>query len=123
RSPDFLDAAKQPTITFKSTGSKCAGTNDYDVTGNLTIRAVTRPVAFNMHYLGKWPTPYWTDKGDAGPATRIGFTGETRINRHDFGVSWQGEMQNKGVVVSDDVIIKLDIEAMLETELQRALKK
>jgi len=123
RSRDFLDVAQHATISFKSTASKCVGTNDYEVSGNLTIRGITRPVALHMHYLGKWPTPYWTDKGDAGPVTRVGFAGETRINRHDFGVSWNGELENRGVVVSDEVIIKVDVEALLETELQRALQK
>ena len=76
-----------------------------------------------MHYLGKWRTPFWTGAGDAGPVTRVGFVGEARINRHDFGVSWNGQLENGGVVVSDEVFIKVDIEALLETELKRALPK
>ena len=64
-----------------------------------------------MHYLGKWPTPYWTDKSDAGPVTRLGFTGETRINRHDFGVSWNADMEKGGIVVGNEVIITIDAEA------------
>jgi hypothetical protein len=76
-----------------------------------------------MHYLGKWRTPFWTDAGDAGPVTRVGFVGEARINRHDFRVSWNGQLENGGVVVSDEVFIKVDIEALLETELHRALQK
>jgi polyisoprenoid-binding protein YceI len=123
RSSDFLDAGKHPTISFKSTGSKCVGTNDYEVTGDLTIRGISRPVVLAMHYLGKWRTPYWTDAGDAGPVTRVGFVGEVRINRHDFGVSWNGQLENGGVVVSDEVFIKVDVEAMLETEVTRALQK
>jgi polyisoprenoid-binding protein YceI len=122
RSPDFLDVAKHPTITFQSTGSKCVGANDYEVTGDLTIRGVARPVVLTMHYLGKWPTPYWTDAGDRGPVTRVGFVGETRINRHDFQVNWNGALTNNGVVVSDEVFIKVDVEALLEPELNRALQ-
>jgi polyisoprenoid-binding protein YceI len=123
RSGDFLDAATHPTISFKGTGGKCVGTNDYEVTGDLTIRGVTRPVALAMHYVGKWSTPYWTDAGDAGPVTRVGFVGEARINRHDFRVSWNGQLANGGVIVSDEVFIKVDVEALLETELNRALQK
>jgi len=123
RSGDFLDATKYPTISFKSTGSKCVGASDYEVAGTLTIRGVSRPVVLQAHYLGKWRTPYWTDAGDAGPVTRVGFTGEARINRHDFQVSWNGQLENGGVVVGDEVIIKLDVEALLETELNRALQK
>jgi hypothetical protein len=76
-----------------------------------------------MHYLGKWRTPYWTDAGDAGPVTRVGFVGEARINRQDFQVSWNGQLENGGVVVGDEVVIKVDVEALLETELNRALQK
>lgn len=123
RSPDFLDAAAQPAITFKSTKSVCVGASDYEVTGDLTIRGITRPAVVSMHYLGKWRTPYWTDAGDAGPVTRVGFVGQTRINRHDFKVSWNGQLEGGGVVVGDEVIIKVDVEALLETELKRAMQK
>jgi polyisoprenoid-binding protein YceI len=123
RSPDFLDVGSHPTIAFKSTGSKCVGAADYEVSGDLTIRGVRRPVVLEMHYLGKWGTPYWTDAGDAGPVTRVGFVGTARINRHDFQVSWNSQIENGGVVVSDEVVIKVDVEALLETELKRALQK
>jgi polyisoprenoid-binding protein YceI len=122
RSGDFLDAGKHPTITFKSTRSKCVGANDYEVAGDLTIRGISRPVVLEMHYLGKWRTPYWTAAGDAGPVTRVGFVGEARINRHDFQVSWNGQLENSGVIVGDEVLIKVDVEALLETELKRALQ-
>ena len=123
RSGDFLDTGKHPGISFKSTGSRCVGTNDYEVAGDLTIRGVSRPVVVAMHYLGRWQTPYWTGAGDAGPITRVGFVGEARINRQDFGVSWNGQLENAGLVVSDDVFIKVDVEALLEAELERALQK
>jgi polyisoprenoid-binding protein YceI len=123
RSGDFLDAGKHPTIRFKSTGSKCVGASDYEVAGDLVIRGVRRPVVLAMHYLGKWRTPYWTDAGEAGPVTRVGFVGEARINRHDFGVSWNGQLETGGVVVGDEVFLKVDVEALLETELNRALQK
>jgi polyisoprenoid-binding protein YceI len=123
RSGDFLDAARHPAITFKSTSSKCVGASDYEVAGSLSIRGVSRPVVLSMHYLGRWRTPYWTDAGDAGPVTRVGFVGGTRINRHDFQVSWNGQVENGGVIVGDEVVIKVDVEALLETELTRALAK
>ena len=123
RSSDFLDVDKHPTISFKSTGSKCVGANDYEVAGDLTVRGVSRPVVLAMHYLGKWRTPYWTDAGDAGPITRVGFVGEARVNRHDFRASWNGQLESGGVVVGDEVFIKVDVEAMLETELKRAQQK
>jgi polyisoprenoid-binding protein YceI len=122
RSADFLDAAQHPTISFKSTSSKTVGAADYAVFGALTIRGVSRPVTLDLHYLGKWRTPYWTDTGDAGPITRVGFVGETRINRQDFQVSWNGALENGGLVVGDEVIIKVDVEALLESELTRAVQ-
>jgi len=93
------------------------------VTGDLSIRGISRPVVLAMHYLGKWRTPYWTDAGDAGPITRVGFVGETRINRQDFQVNWDGQLENGGHIVGDEVIIKVDVEALLETELKKALAK
>jgi polyisoprenoid-binding protein YceI len=123
RSGDFLDAAQHPTISFQSTVSKCVGATDFEVTGDLTIRGVSRPVVLAMHYLGKWRTPYWTAAGDAGPISRVGFVGETRINRHDFRVNWDGPLEGGGHIVGDEVIIKVDVEALLETELQKALAK
>jgi polyisoprenoid-binding protein YceI len=123
RSGDFLDVARHPTISFQSTGSKCVGASDYEVSGALTVRGVRRPVVLAMHYLGKWSTPYWTAAGDGGPVTRAGFVGEARINRHDFQVSWNGQLADGGVVVGDEVLIKIDVEALLEPELKRALQK
>lgn len=123
RSADFLDVAQHRIITFKSTACKCVGPTDYEVTGDLTIRGVSRPVVIEMHYLGKWATPYWTDAGDAGPVSRVGFVGETRINRRDFQVNWNGDLEKRGVVVSDEVFITVDVEALLASELERALRK
>lgn len=123
RTADFLDTAAHPVITFETTRSECAGTNDYRVFGNLTIRGVSKPVALDMHYLGRWRTPYWADATDAGPVTRVGFVGEARINRHDFQVSWNGQLENEGVVVGEEVFIQVDVEALLETELKSALAK
>lgn len=123
RSRDFLDAGKHPTITFQSTSGACFGANDYKVHGNLTIRGISHPVIVDLHYLGKWRTPFWTAAGDTGPVTRVGFAGEARINRQDFQVAWQGQLEGNGVVVSDEVLIKVDVEALLETELKKAMQK
>ena len=123
KSSDFLDASKHPSIVFKSSKCECVGASDCKLAGALTIRGISRSVVLDMHYLGKWRTPYWTQSGDAGPITRVGFVGEARINRHDFHVSWNGQLENGGAVVGDEVIIKVDIEALHETELQKALQK
>jgi polyisoprenoid-binding protein YceI len=118
RSADFLDVVNHSTITFLSTRGERGGASDYHVTGNLTIRGVTRPATLDLHYLGRWRTPY-----NEARVTRVGFTGGTRINRHDFGVSWNSSMENAGVVVGSDVLITVDVEAILESELQPILEK
>jgi polyisoprenoid-binding protein YceI len=116
RSRDFLDVASYPTITFKSTRVERIGASDYEVTGDLTIRGVTRPVTLDLRYLGRWRTPY-----NEARVTRVGFTGATRINRHDFGVSWNSPMENAGLVVGSEVVITVDVEALLESELNTIL--
>ncbi len=114
KSADFLDAEKHPTITFRSTQVELLGGHDYEATGNLTIRGVTRPVTLKVTYLGQWETPWWEDGVDKGPKTRAGFVATTRINRHDFGVSWNAPLDGGGVVVGDILEITVDAEAVLE---------
>jgi polyisoprenoid-binding protein YceI len=116
RSADFLDVADYPTITFRSTQAGRVGASDYAVSGDLTIRGVTRPVTLDLRYLGRWRTPY-----NEAQVTRVGFTGGTRINRHDFGVSWNSPLENAGLVVGAEVLITLDVEALLEAELNPIL--
>lgn len=115
KSADFLDVEHFPQITFVGTQVRLRGPNDGVVLGDLTIRGVTRPVEMEVHYLGQWQTPWWEDGVDRGPKTRAGFLATTRINRHDFGVSWNGTLDGGGVVVGDDVAITIDAEAILET--------
>lgn len=114
RSADFLACEQYPEIRFKSTGVTVIGPVDYDVTGDLTIRGVTRPVTLNVRFLGSWQTPWWEDGVDKGPKMRAGFTARTRIDRYDFGVNWNDKMAGDGVVVSREVDIILDVEAIAE---------
>ena len=116
RSADFLDVANHPTIMFQSTKTERVGASDYEVTGKLTIRGVSRPVTLDLHYLGRWRTPY-----NEAQVTRVGFAGRAKLDRHDFGVSWNSSMENAGVVVGSDVLITVDVEAILETELRPIL--
>ncbi|MGH9509828.1 MAG: YceI family protein [Terriglobales bacterium] len=114
RSADFLDVEKHPQITFRGGEVEVMGGHDYVVTGNLTIRGVTREAQLKVRYLGQWQTPWWEDGVDKGPKTRAGFWAETTINRHDFGVSWNSTLDRGGVVVGDTVEIVIDAEAILE---------
>ncbi len=106
RSADFLDVANHPTITFRSTKVRPIARNEYLVTGDLTIRGVTRSVQLDVRYAGLGKSPF--------DDTRIGFTATTKINRHDFGVSWNSPMKDSGLVVGDDVLIYIDAEAIQE---------
>lgn len=103
RSEDFLDVERYPTITFRSAKVEPTARNEYRVAGDLTIRGVARPVSLDVRYLGQCRSPF--------DDTRIGFTATTRINRHDFGVSWNSDLRDSGVVVGDDVFITIDVEA------------
>jgi len=114
RSEDFLHVERFPTISFRSTKVEPGARNEYRVTGDLTIRGVTRPVTLDVRALGQWQTGWWEDGMDKGPKTRAGFVAKTRINRRDFGVNWNSLLEKGGVVVSDDVDIKIDVEAILE---------
>ena len=114
RSADFLDVEHHPEITFTGNQVEVKGEHDYAVTGDLTIRGVTRTATLNVSYLGQWETPWWEDGVDKGPKTRAGFLATTQSNRQDFGVSWQVTIDRGGIVVSDEIDIAIDIEAILE---------
>lgn len=106
RSSDFLDVRNHPRITFRSTKVAPTGRNEYKVTGDLTIRGVTRPATLDVRFLGQGKSPF--------DDTRVGFAARTTLNRHDFGVSWNSEMKDGGVVVGDEVTVIIDAEAILE---------
>ena len=106
RSSDFLDVRNHPRITFRSTKVAPTGRNEYKVTGDLTIRGVTRPATLDVRFLGQGKSPF--------DDTRVGFAAQTTLNRHDFGVSWNSEMKDGGVVVGDEVTVIIDAEAILE---------
>jgi polyisoprenoid-binding protein YceI len=107
RSADFFEVEKYPTMTFSSTGIK-AGANGYVLEGDLTLKGVTRPVAFNLEVNGFGP--------DAYGGTRAGFSAATEINRHDYGVDFNGPIPGVpgGVAVSEKVTINLEIEGVLQ---------
>ncbi len=116
RSADFLDVENHPEITFKGNRVELIGSHEGLLTGNLTIRGKTREVTLNVHFLGQWKTPFWEGGVDKGPRARAGFLGKVRINRHDFGVSWNAPMDGGGLVVGNMVDIIIDAEAILESQ-------
>lgn len=114
KSPDFLDVERCPEITFRGSQVRLRGANEAVVLGDLTIRGVTRPIELHVRYLGQWQTPWWEGGVDKGPKTRAGFLATTRINRHEFGVSWNGALDRGGVIVGDDVAVTIDAEVILQ---------
>jgi polyisoprenoid-binding protein YceI len=114
RSADFLDCERYPEIRYRSTAVTLVGPDDYEVGGDLTIRGVTRPVVLAVRFQGTWETPWWEDGVDKGPKLRAGFTAQTRIDRYDFGVSWNSDLPGGGVVVGRSIDIVIDVEAIRE---------
>ncbi|MGW6906818.1 YceI family protein [Streptomyces sp. NPDC054940] len=114
RSADFFDVEHHPTWTFVGSRVHQLSATEFEVTGDLTVRGITHPVPFDVTCLGQWDTPWWEGDRDRGPRRRAGFTATTRINRHDFGVSWNDVVDRGGVVVSAMVDVVVDIEAVLE---------
>ncbi|PTL81301.1 YceI family protein [Vitiosangium sp. GDMCC 1.1324] len=102
RGPDFFDTAKYPTITFKSSKVEKAGEN-LKVTGDLTLHGVTKPVVLNVE-------GFTTESKDPWGNTKRGGTATTKINRKDFGLSWNAALETGGVAVGEEVSITLDLE-------------
>lgn len=107
RSADFFEVEKYPEMTFVSTGVK-SGEEGFILEGDLTLKGITKPVAFNLEVNGIGP--------DAYGGTRIGFSAESQIGRSDFGVSFNGPIPGVpgGAVVSENVTISLEIEGVLQ---------
>jgi polyisoprenoid-binding protein YceI len=102
--PDFFDVEKYPKITFKSTEVEPVRDNDYKVTGDLTLHGVTKPVIFDVEYSGEVKDPYGF--------RRAGFSGKTKISRKEWGLTWHTLLETGGAVVSDEVKIEVDLEAV-----------
>ena len=117
RSADFFDVENHPTIVFSGRLTERTGDIAFKAVADLEIRGITRPVTMDVSYLGQWQTPFWVADENKGTLTRIGFEAKTRINRHDFGVSWQDQIPGGGVVVSNEIEITIDIEAILDADL------
>jgi polyisoprenoid-binding protein YceI len=119
RSADFFDIENHPKITFGGRFTERTGGTTFKGVVDLTIRGVTRAVPLDVHYLGEWKTPFWVRAENKGELRRIGLEATARINRHDFGVSWQDEIPGGGVVVSNEIELVLDVEAILLEDLER----
>jgi polyisoprenoid-binding protein YceI len=108
RSPDFFDAARFPKLEFASRRVERTGTDTLRIVGDLTIRDVTREVPLQVHQLGTVRDPWGGE--------RAGFTATARINRRDFGLSWNQALEAGGVLVGDDVAITLEVELVQQAD-------
>ncbi|WP_257448329.1 YceI family protein [Archangium lipolyticum] len=104
RSPDFFDVAKFPAITFQSTKVEKASGGNLRVTGNLTIRDVTREVVLDVEQLGTGKDPWGQ--------TRVAFEAKTSVDRRDFGLTWNQALEAGGVLVGEKVEIALEVQAV-----------
>ena len=103
KSGDFFDAETYPNITFTSTDVKRDG-SDWTITGDLTIKDVTKSVAIPFEQTGSARDPFGN--------LRVGFEGGTAINRKDWGLTWNAALETGGVLVSDKIKLEFDISAI-----------
>lgn len=103
KSEEFFDAANHTQMTFKSTSVEKEGDEEYKVSGDLTVRGVTRPVVFKVE------GPSAPGKDPYG-RTKIGLEATTKINRKDFGLAWNATLETGGILVGEEVTITLDVQ-------------
>ncbi|MCM3634827.1 MULTISPECIES: YceI family protein [Paenibacillus] len=101
KSADFFDVENNPTIDFKSTSITKDG-DDYEVTGDLTIKGVTKSITFEVEYGGKGKNPWGVEV--------YGFEAEAKLNREEFGLTWNAALETGGVLVGKDIKIKVELE-------------
>ena len=104
RSNDFLDLENYPQITFASTAVEQTGPASLEVTGDLTIKDVTKSVTIPFDFEGAATDPFGN--------LRVGFEGSVVINRKDYGVSWNAALEAGGVLVSEKVVLEFEISAI-----------
>jgi polyisoprenoid-binding protein YceI len=102
KSPDFFDAAKYPTITYKGTHIKGDHMSEFQLHGNLTMHGVTKPVALDVTAEGRGKDPWGNE--------RIGYSASGKIDRRDFGLTWNQALETGGVAVGHEVKIHIDLE-------------
>ena len=109
RGNDFFAMEQYPEIRFESTAVEQLDAETYRVTGDLTIKGVTKPVSVDFEYTGTAVDPYSN--------VRVGFEGKTVINRTDWGVSWNGVLETGGVLVSEKITLEFEVSAIRTGDL------
>jgi|SRR3954454_7105529 len=108
RSPDFLDVERFPEMTFRSTKVERAGETGLRVSGDLTIRDVSRPITLDAEFDGL--------TGDPWGGRRVAFTATTEIDREDWGMTWNVALETGGMLVSKKIQIEIDVQATWKAE-------
>jgi polyisoprenoid-binding protein YceI len=111
-SPDFLDVANYPTISFVSKRIEAVDETHGKITGDLTIRGVTREVTLDTEYNGQAQSPWGT--------TSAGFNASTKINRKDWGLNWNVALETGGVLVGEEVSIDIELEIVKQVPQSEA---
>lgn len=104
KSADFLNADVNPYLTFKSTKLQVLDDTHAKLTGDLTIRDITHPVTLDVEYQGQSKTPWGT--------TSAGFSASTKINREDWGLTWNAVLETGGIAVSKEITIEIEMELL-----------
>jgi polyisoprenoid-binding protein YceI len=104
RSNDFFDMENHPEIRFVSTAVQQVDTDNYRVTGDLTIRGVTKPVTVDFEFTGTAVDPYGNQ--------RIGVEGKTTVNRKDWGLNWNAALEAGGVLLGEGVVLEFEVSAI-----------
>ncbi len=112
RSKDFFDVEHYPSMTFESTKVKMTGKNKAKITGKLSMHGVTKDVVLEASFNGAGSDPWGNRKA--------GFSATTKLNRKDYGLTWNAPVEAGGVLVGDEVTINLDIEASSDAPVPAA---
>ncbi|MGH8910917.1 MAG: YceI family protein, partial [Acidimicrobiia bacterium] len=104
RSNDFFDMDEYPEITFSATAIAPESETEFKVTGDLTMRGVTKPVTVDIEFLGATIDPFGNE--------RVGFEGSVRVNRKDWGINWNAALEAGGMLVSEKVTLEFEVAAI-----------
>ena len=104
RSNDFFDMEQFPEIHFLSTSVEATKAHQYRVSGDLTIKGITKPISIDFEYTGAAVDPYQNQ--------RVGFEGSVTVNRKDWGINWNAALEAGGVLVSENVVLEFEIAAV-----------
>ena len=112
KSPNFFDAEKYPYLTFKSKRVNVVDSQHAKLVGDLTIRNVTKEVVLDVEYAGQAKSPWGM--------TSAGFSAQTKINREDWGLTWNQSLETGGVLVGKDIALSIEVEIVKQPEAARA---